>query len=41
MILPVDKRYEVVFLSQHPMGPQLNEKTVAKAVKCATSTVQY
>jgi transposase len=41
MSLPVDKRYEIVFLSHHPMGPQLGVKAVAKAVKCAKSTVQY
>ena len=41
MTFPIDKRYEIVFLSQHPMGPQLNEKTVAKALKCAKNTVQY
>ena len=41
MTLPIDKRYEIVFLSQHPMGPQLDEKTVAEAVKCAKNAVQY
>ena len=41
MTLPIDKRFEIVFLSQHPMGPQLNEKTAAKAMKCAKNTVQY
>ena len=40
MIFPIDKRYEIVFLSQHPMGPQLSGKTAAKAVKCAKNTVQ-
>ena len=33
MILPVDKRYKIVFFVQHPMGPQLGEKAVANAVK--------
>ena len=41
MTLPIDKRYEIVFLSQHPMGPQLGEKAVVKAVKCAKNTVKY
>ena len=41
MTLPIDKRCEVVFLSQDPMEPQLGEKAVAKAVKCAKNTVQY
>jgi len=41
MTLSVDKRYEIVFLSQHPMGPRLGVKAVAKEVKCAKNTVQY
>ena len=41
MTLPIDKRYEIVLLSQHLMGPQLGEKAFAKAVKCAKSIVQY
>ena len=41
MTLSVDKRYEVIFLSYHPMGPQLGVKAVAKAIKCAKSTVRY
>ena len=41
MMLPIDKRYETVFSSQHPMGPQLGEKAAAKVVKCAKNTVQY
>ena len=41
MTLSVDKRYEIIFLSHHSMGSQLGVKTVAKAIKCAKSTVQY
>ena len=41
MTLSVDKRYEIIFLSHHPMEPQLGVKAVAKAIKCAKSTVQY
>ena len=41
MTLSVDKRYEIIVLSHHPMGPQLGVKVVAKAIKCAKSTVQY
>ena len=41
MTLLVDKRYEIIFLSHHPMGPQLGVKAVAKEIKCAKSTVQY
>ena len=32
---------QTVFLSQRPMGLQLSEEAVAKAVKCAKNTVQY
>ena len=41
MTLPIDKRYEIVFISQYPMESQLGEKAVVKEVKCAKSTVQY
>jgi transposase len=41
MSLPVHKRYEIVFLSCHPLGPKLGLKAVAKAVKCGKSTVKY
>ena len=40
MTLLIDKRHEFVVLSQHPMGPQLDEKAVAKAEKCTKSTAQ-
>ena len=38
MALSLHKRYEIVFLSNHPLGPQLNHMDVAKAVHCSTST---
>ena len=41
MTLSVYKRYEIIVLSYHPMGPQLGVKAVAKAIKSAKSTVQY
>ena len=41
MLLPTDKRYEIIFLSQNPIEPQSDEKAVAKAVKCAKNRVQY
>ena len=37
MTLPIDKRCEIVFLSQHPM----DHSCVAKAVNCANNIVQY
>jgi transposase len=41
MALPVHKRYEIVFLSNHPLGPRLNHTAATKAVNCSTSTVKY
>ena len=41
MTLSLDKQYEIIFLSHHPMGAQLAVKALAKAIKCAKSTVQY
>ena len=41
MKFPTDEQCEIVFLSQHTMGPQLDEKAVAKAVKRSKSTIQY
>ena len=41
MSFSLDKRYEIVFLSYHPMIPKLGVKAVAKAINCAKSTVQY
>ena len=35
------KRYEILFLSNHPKGPQLNHEDVAKAVYCSIYTVKY
>ena len=37
MTLPIDQWYEIIFLSQHPMGPQLGEKAVAKVASGKTS----
>ena len=37
MTLSVDKRYDIIFLSHHPMGAQLGVKALAKV----RSTVQY
>ena len=41
MSLPIHKRYEIIFLSNYPKGPQLNHADVAKAVHCSTYTVKY
>ena len=41
MPLPIHIRYEIVFLSNHPKGPQLSHVDVAKTVHCSMSTVKY
>lgn len=41
MALPIHKRYEIVFLSLHPLGPKLSLTAVAKVVKCGKSTVKH
>jgi transposase len=41
MHVPIHKRYEIIFLSSHPLGPKLSLKAVAKAVKCGKTTVKY
>ncbi|CAF2138064.1 unnamed protein product [Rotaria magnacalcarata] len=40
MALQVYQRYEIVFLSQHPLGSKLSHMTVAKAVHCDEKTVK-
>ena len=39
MALAIHTRYEIIFLSRHPLGPKLGLKAVAKAVKCDKKTV--
>ena len=41
MSLEIHQRYEIVFLSRHPLGPKLGLKAVANAVKCDKKTVKY
>lgn len=40
MALQVYQRYEIVFLSQHPLGPKLSHTAVAKAIHCDVKTVK-
>ena len=41
MSLSLEKPYEIVFLSYHPMRAKLRVNAVAKAINCAKTTVQY
>lgn len=38
MSLPLHKRYEIVFLREHPHGPKLGFDAIAKIVNCSKST---
>ena len=40
MSLSIKKRWEIIFLTSHKLGPQLSYKRVSKVVKCTPSTVQ-
>ena len=40
MALPMHQRYEIIFVSQHPLGLKLGHKSMMKVVKHSTSTVQ-
>lgn len=39
MSLPLHKRYEIVFLHEHPNGPKLGYTAISKIVKCSRDTV--
>lgn len=41
MPLPMYQRYEIAFLSCHPLGPKLGVKAVAKVMNCDKKTVKY
>ena len=41
MSLSLDKRYEAVFLHEHPAGPKRGYDKIAKYIKCSKSTVIY
>ena len=41
MSLPIHKRYEIVFLHEHPEGPKWGYEKIASYVRCSKSTVIY
>lgn len=41
MALSLDKRYEIVFLREHPAGPKWSFAKIAKYVHCSKSTAAY
>ena len=41
MSLPLHKRYEIVFLHEHPNGPKLGYTEIIKIVKCSRDTVSH
>ena len=41
MELSLEKRYEIVFLREHPAGPKFSFRFIAKQVCCSKSTAIY
>ena len=41
MDLPLDKRYEIIFLCEHPKGPKLSITNMAIYIGCSRPTVIY
>ena len=41
MPIPIYKRYEIVFLSLHQLGPKLSNNDIAKRIGCTTKMVRY
>ena len=41
MELSLEKRYEIVFLREHPTGPKWSFEKIAKHVHCGKTTVIY
>jgi transposase len=41
MSISIDKRYDIVFLSQHKLGPKLGIGSIAKIIQCSKNTVKY
>ena len=41
MSIPINKRYEIVFLSIHKLGPKMSNNSIAKTIGCTTKTVRY
>ena len=41
MELSLEKRYEIVFLREHPAGPKFSFGFIAKQVRCSKSTAIY
>ena len=39
--ISLKKRWEIVFLSTHRLGPKLSIKKISKELKCAKSVVQH
>ena len=41
MSLNLKKRWEIVFLSRHKLGPKLSQREIAKEIGCSKSTVNH
>jgi transposase len=40
MALSIQKRWEIIFLNQHRLGPKLSIKAIAKELHCSRDTVK-
>jgi transposase len=41
MSLPLAKRYEIVFLKHHPLGPKMSKKAISRHINSDPKTVRY
>ena len=41
MTLSLNKRYEIIFLHEHPEGPKWGYGKIASYIKCSKPTVAY
>ena len=41
MSIPINKRYEIVFLSIHELGPKMSNNSISKIIGCSKKTVRY
>lgn len=41
MSLSTGKKWEIVFLSQHKLGPHLTSKQISKVIRCSEKTVKF
>ena len=40
MEFPIEKRWEIIFLHLHRLGPKLSTRAIAKELQCSRNTVE-